>query len=91
MSAPTGNLETNLAKAQGYLERFRGAPLGHFIAGKAERGVAKVLDLLEKEVLEAMCFMGARNLAELTKKSIRTATPVVQPGLFSAFPGLKLG
>src|ERR1700728_4212762 len=46
MSAPTtggggGNLETNLARAKGYLERFRGAPLGHFIAGKAESGAGR--------------------------------------------------
>ena len=42
MSAPTGgNLETNLAKAKGFLERFRGAPLGHFIAGKAESGASR--------------------------------------------------
>jgi 5-carboxymethyl-2-hydroxymuconic-semialdehyde dehydrogenase len=42
VAAPTGgNLETNLAKAKGYLERFRAAPLGHFIAGKAERGAGR--------------------------------------------------
>jgi hypothetical protein len=41
MSAPTGNLETNLAKARDFLERFRGAPLGHFIAGKAESGASR--------------------------------------------------
>ena len=44
MSAPTtggGNLETNLAKAKGFLERFRAAPLGHFIAGKAESGAGR--------------------------------------------------
>jgi 5-carboxymethyl-2-hydroxymuconic-semialdehyde dehydrogenase len=33
MSPPAGNLETNLARAKAFLERFRGAPLGHFIAG----------------------------------------------------------
>jgi len=41
MSAPSGNLETNLTKARDFLERFRGAPLGHFIAGKAERGASR--------------------------------------------------
>jgi 5-carboxymethyl-2-hydroxymuconic-semialdehyde dehydrogenase len=42
VAAPTGgNLETNLAKAKGYLERFRAAPLGHFIAGKAESGAGR--------------------------------------------------
>jgi 5-carboxymethyl-2-hydroxymuconic-semialdehyde dehydrogenase len=43
VSAPTtgGNLETNLAKAKGFLERFRAAPLGHFIAGKAASGAAR--------------------------------------------------
>jgi 5-carboxymethyl-2-hydroxymuconic-semialdehyde dehydrogenase len=44
VSAPTGgggNLETNLAKAKGFLERFRGAPLGHCIAGKAVSGAGR--------------------------------------------------
>ena len=42
MAAPTGgNLETNLARAKGYLERFRAAPLGHFIAGQAESGAGR--------------------------------------------------
>lgn len=41
MSAPTGNLETNLAKAKGFLERFRAAPLGHFIAGKPVGGASR--------------------------------------------------
>ena len=41
MSAPTGNLETNLAKAKGFLERFRAAPLGHFIAGKPVSGASR--------------------------------------------------
>jgi 5-carboxymethyl-2-hydroxymuconic-semialdehyde dehydrogenase len=41
VSAPTGNLETNLAKAKGFLERFRAAPLGHFIAGKAVGGASR--------------------------------------------------
>jgi 5-carboxymethyl-2-hydroxymuconic-semialdehyde dehydrogenase len=41
MSAPAGNLETNLAKAKGFLERFRGAPLGHFIGGKPESGSSR--------------------------------------------------
>ena len=35
---PAGNLETNLGKAKEFLERFRGAPLGHFIGGKADAG-----------------------------------------------------
>ncbi len=38
MSAPGGNLESNLAKASRFLERFRGAPLGHFIGGKPDGG-----------------------------------------------------
>jgi 5-carboxymethyl-2-hydroxymuconic-semialdehyde dehydrogenase len=41
VSAPTGNLEPNLAKAKGFLERFRAAPLGHFIAGKAVGGARR--------------------------------------------------
>jgi 5-carboxymethyl-2-hydroxymuconic-semialdehyde dehydrogenase len=36
-------LEANLAKAAGLLERFRGEPLGHFIAGRRERGSGREL------------------------------------------------
>ena len=35
------NIETNLGKAKGFLERFRAVPLGHFIAGKAEAGSSR--------------------------------------------------
>jgi 5-carboxymethyl-2-hydroxymuconic-semialdehyde dehydrogenase len=38
--AATGTLEANLQKATAYLQRFRGAPLGHFIGGKAVRGTS---------------------------------------------------
>src|SRR5215472_10799262 len=41
MSAPASNLETNLGKARALLERFRAAPLGHFIGGKAESGAGR--------------------------------------------------
>jgi 5-carboxymethyl-2-hydroxymuconic-semialdehyde dehydrogenase len=36
-------LAANIAKATGYLKRFRDQPLGHFIAGKAERGSSREL------------------------------------------------
>src|SRR6185437_7497749 len=36
-------LESNLAKAAGLLERFRAEPLGHFIAGRRERGSSREL------------------------------------------------
>jgi 5-carboxymethyl-2-hydroxymuconic-semialdehyde dehydrogenase len=38
-------LDSNLAKASTYLERFRAEPLGHFIAGRRERGASR--DLLD--------------------------------------------
>jgi 5-carboxymethyl-2-hydroxymuconic-semialdehyde dehydrogenase len=38
-------LASNVAKASACLERFRGEPLGHFIAGRPERGSSR--DLLE--------------------------------------------
>lgn len=38
-------LETNIRKATGYLQRFRDAPLGHFINGRHERGASsKTID-----------------------------------------------
>ena len=38
---PAEALAANQAKAAGYLKRFREQPLGHFIAGKAERGSSR--------------------------------------------------
>lgn len=38
-------LESNLAKAAALLDRFRAEPLGHFIAGRRERGASR--DLLD--------------------------------------------
>lgn len=35
------SLETNIAKATALLERFRNQPLGHFVAGKHERGSSR--------------------------------------------------
>ncbi|MGH8138988.1 MAG: 5-carboxymethyl-2-hydroxymuconate semialdehyde dehydrogenase [Steroidobacteraceae bacterium] len=40
MSSP---LETNIQKAAGFLARWRAAPLGHFIAGRSERGSGQEL------------------------------------------------
>ena len=34
-------LEANIEKANGYLARWRGAPLGHFIAGRSEAGSSR--------------------------------------------------
>jgi 5-carboxymethyl-2-hydroxymuconic-semialdehyde dehydrogenase len=34
-------LEANIQKANGYLARWRGAPLGHFIAGRSEAGSSR--------------------------------------------------
>jgi 5-carboxymethyl-2-hydroxymuconic-semialdehyde dehydrogenase len=39
----TSPLEANIQKADGYLARWRTAPLGHFIAGRAERGSSRDL------------------------------------------------
>ncbi|HEV2442021.1 MAG TPA: 5-carboxymethyl-2-hydroxymuconate semialdehyde dehydrogenase [Steroidobacteraceae bacterium] len=36
-------LDSNLTKASAYLERFRAEPLGHFIAGRRERGSSREL------------------------------------------------
>ena len=39
----TNSLDSNLAKADGYLARFATAPLGHFIAGEADPGRSNAL------------------------------------------------
>jgi 5-carboxymethyl-2-hydroxymuconic-semialdehyde dehydrogenase len=45
--SPAEALAANVAKAAGYLQRFREQPLAHFIAGKAHRGAsAEVFDNL---------------------------------------------
>lgn len=41
MSPPQGDLASNLAKAERYLARFAGKPLGHFISGKPAAGSGK--------------------------------------------------
>jgi 5-carboxymethyl-2-hydroxymuconic-semialdehyde dehydrogenase len=41
MSSLDGQLQSHLARANGFLERFRKAPLGHFIGGRAETGAAR--------------------------------------------------
>ena len=41
--AAAGSLQANIAKANGLLERFRAAPLAHFIAGSAHRGSSQEL------------------------------------------------
>jgi 5-carboxymethyl-2-hydroxymuconic-semialdehyde dehydrogenase len=42
-AAAADALAANIARAAGYLKRFRDQPLGHFIAGKAERGSSRDL------------------------------------------------
>jgi 5-carboxymethyl-2-hydroxymuconic-semialdehyde dehydrogenase len=37
----SASLEANIEKANGYLARWRGAPLGHFIAGRREAGSSR--------------------------------------------------
>jgi 5-carboxymethyl-2-hydroxymuconic-semialdehyde dehydrogenase len=37
----SATLEANIQKANGYLARWRNAPPGHFIAGRAERGASR--------------------------------------------------
>jgi 5-carboxymethyl-2-hydroxymuconic-semialdehyde dehydrogenase len=41
---PQSSLADNVAKANGYLKRFRDKPLGHFIAGRAEAGGGSLFD-----------------------------------------------
>jgi isopentenyl diphosphate isomerase/L-lactate dehydrogenase-like FMN-dependent dehydrogenase len=57
------------------------------LAAEGERGVARLLEILEQEVMVAMALAGARSLAELNRSFLHFgAPPVVAPHVHSAFP-----
>lgn len=60
------------------------------IGAAGEAGVTRVLEILEKEIREAMALMGVTKLAQLNKSYLRPALAVNPPGLWSAFPLLEM-
>lgn len=63
------------------------ACLGLAAAGAA--GLVRALELLEEEILACLALLGANALAELGPQHLAAATPVGEPGVFSAFPLLE--
>ena len=57
------------------------------LAAEGDRGVHRMLELLEQEVMVAMALAGARSLSELNRSFLHLgAPPVAQPHVHSAFP-----
>jgi glycolate oxidase len=62
---------------------------GYAIGAGGEAGVTRLLELLEKEIIESMALSGVSKVADLNTGYIRPAPPVTPPGQFSAFPFLN--
>ena len=74
----SNTLTANLDKAARFLERYRGAPLGHFIAGRAERGTGV-------ETFDNLCPVDGRVLDQVIcgdERDVHAAATAAK----SAFP-----
>jgi isopentenyl diphosphate isomerase/L-lactate dehydrogenase-like FMN-dependent dehydrogenase len=60
------------------------------LAADGERGIARMLELLEDEVIRCLGLLGVTSFAELDKSYLHPATPTSVPGVFSAFPLLDI-
>src|SRR5689334_6022039 len=56
------------------------------LAAAGEAGVARMLELLEDEVLRCLGLLGATSFAEVNKACLHPATATNAPSVFSAFP-----
>jgi isopentenyl diphosphate isomerase/L-lactate dehydrogenase-like FMN-dependent dehydrogenase len=56
------------------------------LAAAGEAGVARMLELLEDEVLRCLGLLGATSFAEVNKSCLHQATATNAPSVFSAFP-----
>lgn len=56
------------------------------LAAAGEAGVARMLELLEDEVLRCLGLLGATSFAGVTTSSLHPATATNAPSVFSAFP-----
>lgn len=56
------------------------------LAAAGEAGVARMLELLEDEVLRCLGLLGATSFAEIDKSCLHPATATNAPSVFSAFP-----
>jgi len=60
------------------------------LAAAGAEGVLQVLRLLEEEVAACLALLGVRSIDALDRSSLHAAPAVAMPGLFSAFPLLRL-
>ena len=60
------------------------------LAADGERGVTRMLELLEDEVIRCLGLLGVTSFAELDKSYLHPATATNLQGVFSAFPLLDI-
>ena len=56
------------------------------LAAAGVPGLVRTLEILENEVQTCLGLLGVTSFAELTPQHIAAASPVFEPGVFSAFP-----
>ncbi len=60
------------------------------LAADGVPGIVRMCEILEHEMHEVMGLMGVTKLAALDRTYLHPAAPVVEPGVHSAFPHLRL-
>jgi glycolate oxidase len=60
------------------------------LAAAGERGIVRMLELLEDEVIRCLGLLGVTSFAELDKSYLHAASPTNLPDVFSAFPLLGI-
>lgn len=60
------------------------------LAAAGSAGVARVLEILEREIRTCLGLIGCTGFAEVTRSHVTAAPAVVPPHVFSAFPLLNL-
>jgi isopentenyl diphosphate isomerase/L-lactate dehydrogenase-like FMN-dependent dehydrogenase len=61
------------------------------LAAAGQRGVVRVLELLETEIRVSMGLLGVDSYAKLDKSYLHSASPVYRPHVHSAFPLIEAG
>ena len=60
------------------------------LAAGGEKGILRMLEILEDEVIRCLGLLGVTSFAELDKSYLHAATPTNLPHVFSAFPLLEI-
>lgn len=61
------------------------------LAADGASGIVRMLEILEDEMFDVMALLGATSLDQLNRGHLHPAAPVIEPGVHSAFPHLRLG